>query len=164
MEHPSPVVTLLGIGNVHMGDDGIGIEVVRRLEESARHLGVRVVADGLAHMGLIRHFQESDTVVVVDAIDAGAEPGAVFRFDPDQAGVTELRSNNIHGMGVSYLLTNARFAGADPRVIVYAVQVGDVRPSDDLTAEVARAAADVERMVLDELRGAARVPGAEAAG
>lgn len=108
--------------------------------------------DGLAHMGLVRHFRESDAVVVIDAIDAGAAPGAVFRFDPDEAGVTELRSNNIHGMGVGYLLTNARLLGARPRVIVYAIQVGDVRPSDDLTAEVAEACAEVGRMVLGELR------------
>ncbi|HEY3317994.1 MAG TPA: hydrogenase maturation protease [Coriobacteriia bacterium] len=152
MAETGRVVTLLGIGNVTMGDDGLGIEVVRLLEERARHLGVRVVADGLAHMGLMRHFRESDVIVVVDAIDAGTDAGAVFRFDPDEVGVTQLRSNNIHGMGVSYLLTNARLLGHDPKVIVYAVQVGDVRPSDDLTAEVASAAAEVEAMVLDELR------------
>lgn len=158
-----PVVTLLGIGNVVMGDDGIGIEVVRRLEKPAHHLGVRVVADGLAHMGLVRHFRESDAVVVVDAIDAGVEPGAVFRFDPDEAGVTQLRSNNIHGMGVGYLLTNARLVGARPAVTVYAVQVGDVRPTEgpELTPAVEAAAAEVERMVLAELR---ELVGAQAGG
>jgi hydrogenase maturation protease len=146
------LVTLLGIGNDTMGDDGFGPKVVRRLEEPAHHLGVRVVCDGLAHMALVQHFRESDVVIVVDAMDAGVEAGAIFRFDPDEAGVTQLRSNNIHGMGVSYLLTNARFMGADPKVVVYAVQVGDVRPSDDLSPDVEAAIPAVERMILAELR------------
>ncbi len=152
MGESRPVVTLLGIGNATMGDDGVGIEVARRLEETARYLGVLVVADGLAHMGLLRHFVESDVVVVIDAIDAQAEAGAVFRFDPDAAGVTQLRSHNIHGMGVGYLLTNARLLGHHPRVVVFAVQVRDVLPREGLSAEVAEAAGRVERLVEDELR------------
>ncbi len=147
-----PRVTLLAIGNVEARDDGVGVEVARRLERAARELGVDVVLGGMAGMGLVRHFMESDFLVVVDAIDAGAEPGAIFRFDPDEAGVTQLRSNNIHNMGLPYLVTNARLLGADPRVVVYAVQVGDVGPGNDLTPPVVAAVSEVERMVAEELR------------
>ena len=77
-------------------------------------------------MALLKHFLESDVVIVVDALAADAEPGAIFRFDPDEAGIMNLRSNNIHGMGVPHLVTNARLKGADPEVIVFAVQVASV--------------------------------------
>lgn len=147
-----PRVTLLGIGNVEACDDGVGVEVVRRLESAASDLGARVVLGGMTGMGLVKYFLDSDVMLVVDAIDAGAEAGAVFRFDPDAAGVTELRSNNIHNMGLAHLVTNARLLGADPRVVVFAVQVGEVGPGDTLTPPVAAAALRVEQMVDEELR------------
>jgi hydrogenase maturation protease len=132
-------VAVLGVGNTLMGDDGVGVEVARLLSQAGGlPPGCEIVLGETAGMGLVRHFRECDAVVFVDAIDAGDEPGTVYVFHPDEAGVTALRSNNIHGMGVGYLLTCARMAGADPDVVCVAVQVGDVRPAPDaLSTEVA---------------------------
>ncbi|MHB9053632.1 MAG: hydrogenase maturation protease, partial [Thermoleophilia bacterium] len=114
--------------------------------------GVNVVAGGVAGMAMLSHFLESDAVIVIDAIDAGAEPGAIFRFDPDEAGVMSLRSNNIHGMGVPHLVTNARLKGADPEVIVFAVQVESVNPRDrELSPAVAASVTRVRELVADEV-------------
>lgn len=157
-------VTVVCVGNEGMGDDAVGMRVARGLEARAPAVPAEVVDGGMRGMGLLKYFRDSDVVIYVDAIDTEAEPGAIFRFHPDEAGVTRLRSHNIHGMGVGYLLTNARLLGRDPDVIVYAVQVGDVRPSDDLTPEVERAAAEVERMVLDDLREIAEAQADVAAG
>ncbi len=171
-------LTVVGVGNTLMGDDGVGVAVVRRLLADAghdvtpedggpiaagvgRHIpdafgpGIDAVLGETAGLGLIGHFRESPAVIVVDALDAadkGAEPGQVFRFGPDEAGAVALRSNNIHGMGVPHLVANARLSGADPDVVVYAVQVGDVRPRpDELTPEVDEAAAAVAAMVREDI-------------
>jgi hydrogenase maturation protease len=150
---PGPARTaIVGVGNTLMGDDGVGVQVARSLlGEGPLPDGVEVVLGETAGMALLPYFRECRSVIFVDAIDAGAEPGAVFRFDPDEAGVTRLRSNNIHGMGVGYLLTTARWTGADPEVVVLAVQVGDVRPvPDTLTPEVAAVVPEVARMAREE--------------
>lgn len=146
-------VCVIGVGNTLMRDDGAGVAVARcLLREGGLPEGVEVVLGETAGMELLRHFRTTDAVVFIDAIDAGADPGAVFRFTPDEAGVTSLRSNNIHGMGVGYLLTCARMAGADPDVVCVAVQVGDVRPlPDELTPEVTAALADVVALVRAEV-------------
>ncbi len=66
--------------------------------------------------------------------------------------MTSLRSNNIHGMGVPHLVANARLSGADPDVVVYAVQVGDVRPRpDQLTPAVAAAVPAVVAMIREDI-------------
>jgi hydrogenase maturation protease len=134
-------VAVLGVGNTLMCDDGVGVAVARALlAEGGLPASVEVVVGETAGMGLVGFFRDSDAIVFVDAIDAGEEPGSVFRFGPDEAGVTSLRSNNIHGMGVGYLLTCARLAGASPEVVCVAVQVGDVRPMpDELTPAVTSA-------------------------
>ena len=151
-EMRAPRITVLGVGNTLMGDDGVGVAVVEGLP--ARLLGpqVEVVIGATAGMGLVKYFRTSDVVIVVDAIATQAEPGAIFRFDPDEAGIMNLRSNNIHGMGVPYLVTNARLAGADPDVVVFAVQIGDVRPHDRvLTPGVEAAVPRVREVVLEEV-------------
>jgi hydrogenase maturation protease len=145
-------VAVIGVGNTLMRDDGVGVAVARRLlDEGGLPATCEVVLGETAGMGLVRFFREFDGVVFVDGIDAGDEPGSVFAFPPDDAGVTGLRSNNIHGMGVGYLLTCARMTGADPDVVCVAVQVGDVRPlPDQLTPKVAEAVPKVVALVRAE--------------
>lgn len=151
-EASMPGTTVVGIGNTLMGDDGVGSVIARRLASRELPEQVTIVERPNADMGLMRHFLESERLVVIDAMDAGAEPGSIFRFDPDEVGVTSLRSNNIHGMGVGFLITNARLWGARPQVVVYGVQVGDVRPRPDvLSPEVQAAAERVLELVEREL-------------
>jgi hydrogenase maturation protease len=146
------MTTVLGIGNEAMGDDAVGVVVAREQAARAPRLPAEVVEGGMAGMGLIRHFLTPGTVIVIDAIDTGAEPGDIFRFDPDEAGVTALRCNNIHGMGVPHLVANARLMGARPNVVVYAVQVGDVNPNaETLSQPVRDAATRVVEMVAEEV-------------
>lgn len=149
--------TIIGIGNTLMGDDGVGVVVARALASGELPPDVTVVQRANAEMGLMRYFTGSEQIIVIDAIDTGTEPGAIFRFDPDVTGVTALRSNNIHGMGVGFLLTNARLQGARPSVVVYGIQVGDIRPRpDSLSAEVERASGAVVTMIRQELESRAR--------
>ncbi len=149
----TPRTTVLGVGNSTMGDDGAGLAVLDALAEMSLPDWVELVKDETAGMHLIKHFRSSERVLFVDAIDCGAEPGSVFRFTPEQAGIHELRSNNIHGMGLSYLVTNARFLGSEPEVIVYGIQVGEITPDFDseLTGPVRVAVALVVEKIAAEL-------------
>lgn len=149
----APSITILGVGNTLMGDDGFGIFVVEDLEASALGPNVKVVTGDTAGMALLKYFLESDAVIVIDAMAADTEPGAIFRFDPDEAGVMSLRTNNIHGMGVPHLITTARLKGADPEVIVLAVQVASVVPRDrELSPPVAAVVGRVRELVAEEVR------------
>jgi hydrogenase maturation protease len=169
-------VAIIGVGNTLMADDGIGPAAVRRLLEGAGQVpgagapracpapqliveaeiepGIVAVLGEVAGMALLRYFKECAGIVVIDGIDAGAEPGALFRFSPDDAGVTQLRSNSLHGLGVGHLVANARLFGADPEVVVVAVQVADVRPlPDTLSPPVAAVLARAAELALSEARG-----------
>lgn len=151
-ENTRTPATVVCIGNSLMGDDGVGAAVARRLRDVCSSDDVCIVERPNADMGLIGHFTRPGRIIIVDAMDSGSPPGSVYRFDPDDTGVTELRSHNIHGMGVGFLLTSARMCGHDPDVTVYGVQVGDIRPRpDQLSDSVAEAVPDVVRMILDDV-------------
>jgi hydrogenase maturation protease len=149
-------VTVIGIGNTLMGDDGVGAVVARNVRARTSVDDVEVIESTTAGAGLLRYFTAAERVIVVDALDVGDVPGSVYRLDPDATGIGSLRSHNLHGMGVSYLIVNARLLGADPQVVVFGVQVGDVRPNADvLTPSVKEAASAVTEMVCRELALAA---------
>lgn len=139
---------ILAIGNTFMGDDGVGAAVAHELSQRHKALdGVEIVVSTNADMGLLQYFMDSK-VIVVDALDADADPGAVFRFRPDDVGLTTMRTNNIHGMGVGSLIFAARMAGVEPDVVVYGIQVHDVLPSPDaLSPAVAGAVGPVADMI-----------------
>ncbi|MHB8762250.1 MAG: hydrogenase maturation protease [Coriobacteriia bacterium] len=152
-----PRVVVLGIGNTLMGDDGAGVVIARRLVGAALPDGVCVVERAAPDMGLLAYFLEPGRIFVADAIDAGSEPGAIFRFAPDEAGVTGLRSNSIHGMGVGYLVTSARLLGAKPDVVIFGIQVADIRPRPDrLSPVVAEAVEETARLLGREAAAAAQ--------
>lgn len=161
-------IAVIGIGNTLMGDDGVGVTVVEKLDASSLGAGVEVVTGATAGMALVRYFLEFGLVIVIDAIATEAEPGAIFRFHPDEAGIMDLRSNNIHGMGLPYLVTSARLKGADPDVLVFAVQVGSVTPRDrELSPPVAAAAERLRELVVEEvlrLTGPRDEPGGQSFG
>jgi hydrogenase maturation protease len=72
---------VLGIGNPLLGDDGFGVEVVRRLREQPQPSGVEFLDGGALGLSLLPHLEGRTHVLVVDAIDFGGRPGQVVRLD-----------------------------------------------------------------------------------
>jgi hydrogenase maturation protease len=152
-------VCVIGMGNTLMGDDGVGVKVAEALASHDLGPGIEVVAGGTAGMALSRYFAEADAVVVVDAIATDDVPGSVFRFTPEEAGITQLRSHTSHGLSLPNIMLAARLQGTAPVVIIYAVQIGDITCGfDTLTADVEAAIPDVCEMVTAEARKLAALP------
>jgi hydrogenase maturation protease len=80
-------VLIAGVGNVLRADDGFGVEVLRRLEQRlGSTAGVHFHESGIAGIGLVQELVDGyDALIVLDALDRGAEPGTVFVVQPDVA-------------------------------------------------------------------------------
>lgn len=144
------LITVLGIGNTLMGDDGVGTHIADLLAECDLGENVRVVSGGVAGMALVPHFVESDAVVIIDAISLDDEPGSVYRFTPEQ-GKLPMRSQTSHGFTLPAVLMAAQLQGSSPEVVIYGVQIGDITCGfDTLSPEVDAAVPDVLEMVTKE--------------
>jgi len=78
-------VLIAGVGNVLRGDDGFGVETLRRLQQGlGGTAGVYFYESGIAGVGLVQQLLDGyDALIVLDALDRGAEPGTVFVLAPD---------------------------------------------------------------------------------
>jgi hydrogenase maturation protease len=153
-------VLVAGIGNLFLGDDGFGPEVVRRLaEQHALPPGVQVIDYGIRGMHLAYDLLDPcDALVLVDALPGGGAPGevVVFEVDPDDLGGGEF---DAHGMNpVAMLAGVARLGGTLPATYVVGCRVADVDEGIGLSAPVAAAvpdAVDAVRTLVGRLTAAA---------
>ena len=105
-------VLVAGIGNVFLGDDVFGVEVVRRLAERGLPEGVEVVDFGIRGMDLVYALQEDyGMVILVDATPRGQEAGTVYLIEPEveEDGAVSL---DTHGMDPVKVIRLSRALGA----------------------------------------------------
>ena len=107
-------VLVAGVGNIFLGDDGFGVEVVRRLAEREMPEGVEVKDFGIRGMDLAYALQEDyEVVVFVDAVPRGKEPGTVYLIEPEIEEDGEV-SLDTHGMDPVKVIKLSRALGAEP--------------------------------------------------
>ncbi len=130
----------------------MGIHAVRLLRDRL-HGEVELVEGGVMGLDLLPCLEGKDKAVFIDAVDAGAEPGAVFRFSPDE--VPRMPAPppvSLHDLGLYELIGAARLLGQCPReIIIIAVQVKDLSPGERLSPDVEAALPAVLRLVEEEL-------------
>jgi hydrogenase maturation protease len=107
-------ILVAGVGNIFLGDDGFGVEVVRRLAGRGLPEGVEVVDFGIRGMDLAYALQDDyEVVIFVDAIPRGEEPGTVYLLEPEieEDGEVVL---DTHGMDPVKVIKLSRALGAKP--------------------------------------------------
>ncbi len=152
MNCPPPVL-VLGVGNILLSDEGAGIRVIEELQKDTLPEGVEVVDGATRAMELVDIMRSRRKVIIVDAVDAGSDPGAVFRFGPAQLAELRQMSVSVHDIGVHEAISMLRLTGDLPEDITfYGIQPGSLALHEGLTPEVAAAAEKVIGFVLEDLK------------
>jgi len=120
-------VLVLGLGNVLLGDDGLGAAAVARLERDYRAPPAVCIEDGgtlgLSLLGLIA---DSHRVILVDAVRAAAPPGTLVRLDGADVADAVWNRLSPHQVGVADLLEAARLIDCYPSAVTLLGLVPDV--------------------------------------
>jgi hydrogenase maturation protease len=93
---PTRRVLIAGIGNVLRMDDGFGMAVAEALQSRAElPAGARVVEIGIGGIGLVHELMDGcDALILLDAVDRGAEPGSLYVLEPDVPVVAAMGSED----------------------------------------------------------------------
>jgi hydrogenase maturation protease len=94
-------ILVAGIGNIFLGDDGFGVEVIRRLSARELPAGVRVADFGIRGFDLAYALQDGyETTILVDAYPHGRTPGTVSLVEPDLSKLDQPQQDLVdtHGM------------------------------------------------------------------
>ena len=126
-------VLVAGIGNVFLGDDGFGVEVVARLARRPVPEGVEVADFGIRGFDLAYALMDDayDVAVLVDALPANGRPGELFLLEPDLDQVDGQGLADGHGMDpVSVLRLVKQLGGTPPRLYVVGCQPASLGPEE----------------------------------
>jgi hydrogenase maturation protease len=146
-------VLILGIGNLILKDEGIGVHVVRALEKQRLPAGVDLIDGGTASMELLSPIYESQWIIVIDALKANGEPGTIYRCLPEDLMEISDRPLSLHQVGLLDVLSMARQLGGNPAVVIIGVEPKEISWGLELTEEIQAVVPKVVAAVKQELKG-----------
>lgn len=149
-------ILVLGVGNVLLKDEGIGVHLVHRLESSYNFSeNVELLDGGTLGLKLLGPISEADHVIVIDAVQNGAEPGTIHRMSADVLARRVSFKNSLHQLDLVEALTYAEVLGRRPSCVILGIEPLDIEPwGISLTPPVAAKVAVLERLVLEEIEKA----------
>lgn len=148
-------ILIAGIGNILLGDDGVGPYVLRLLESSYTFdEGVELSDLGTPALDFIDHIAGLDALIVIDSVDNGKSGGAITLY-----GKQDLVRNapairmDTHSPAITGSLVAADvFFGVSPReVLLIGISASFYDAGCKLSAPVQSAAKEAVRLVLAEL-------------
>jgi hydrogenase maturation protease len=155
-------ILIAGIGNIFLGDDAFGVEVVRELPHHILPNEVRVMDFGIRGYDLAYALADDyDAAILVDATPRGESPGTLYLIEPDLANLGELdhASVDAHSLGPVRVLQMAQALGGHPdRLYLIGCEPGELHLeeghmglSDAVQAAVPKAVEMIQSLVHDLL-------------
>jgi hydrogenase maturation protease len=154
-------IGVLGLGNLMRTDDAVGMLALARLKErfaaeitaGEPEVGdaIELIEGGTLGLDLLHAVHGVSHLLVLDAVDAGAEPGAVMQFE-GEALARLPKSKSVHLLGLSDLMEVLLLMEAPPsEVVMLGVQPESTGWGTELTAAVAAAQCGLEEAALMQI-------------
>lgn len=140
---------ILGIGNLLLADEGVGVHAAHALAHDGCPDGAVVLDVGTAILDALEAIEEADFVIVVDAVKADGAPGSVYCMPLDAFSPSPCIAS-MHGFDLSRVLALTR-RKEPPEVIVIGVEPARIEWSMELSPEVAEVLPIVRETILGEI-------------
>lgn len=141
-------ILVAGVGNIFLGDDGFGVEVVRRLGTERFPENVSVGDFGIKGIHLAYELLDGyETLILIDAVPRGEEPGTVFLLKPDVDSLPDMAAD-AHGMEPAAVFAFLRsLGGSIPRTFIVGCEPKETEEAIGLSAPVERAVDEAVELV-----------------
>jgi hydrogenase maturation protease len=136
---PKSIPLVLGFGNILLGDDGAGVQLTGRLRDEMPGGSATFIDGGTMSFSLLPYLEQADAVLVIDAAEILAAPGAVRLFDGRAMDdfLQSKRRRTVHEVGLIDLLDMARLQGCLPqRRALLCIQPASIDWSETLSSAV----------------------------
>lgn len=145
-------VAVVGVGNLLLKDEGIGVHVAHALQKLALPHGVKIV-DGGTSPELLDYVETSEKLIIIDAVETGDTPGSVYRFRLDDLTTEASELISVHELNLISRLKMMRLLGKEPpETVIIGVQPKEIDWGTELSAELQEKIPEIGRVVLKEIR------------
>ena len=146
-------VVVLGMGNMLLKDEGIGVHIAQTMQELPSPDGIEMeVVDGGTLPDVIP-LEGVDKLIVVDAVKGGGEPGTIYRFHPDDIRTEYGINTSLHQVTLlENLWMMERFGHKPEEVIIIGVEPADISAGLELSTGLQERVPLIIDTVMNEVR------------
>lgn len=150
---PQISVLVLGIGNLVMSDDAVGVIVAQRLQKEYRFAdNVEIIDGGTLGLDLLPKLENITNLIMIDAVETGKKAGTCVRLRGRELPIALQTKISPHQMGLKDLLAVSELMGHSPKeMVLIGVQPGSIEMEIGLTPEVEAQLDSLISNVLSEL-------------
>jgi hydrogenase maturation protease len=149
-------ILVLGVGNILLRDEGVGVRVVERLQAAYSFSpNVTLMDGGTLGIKLMEAISSSEFLIVVDAVLNGQPPGTFYRLTGEEVRKSVAFKYSLHQTDLLETLACCELVGNRPETVVLGIEPEDFSPwSDELTPTVKNRVPEMVKTVLEEIRRA----------
>lgn len=149
---PSPKITILGVGNELLSDEGVGTHIARELEKIEIPPYVEIFEGGTDGFGLLNIICDTDYLIVIDSLKGGGKPGSIYRFDIEDApSCPDLFKTSVHQVGILEVINLSGLIGKTPQTVVIGIEPKKITTGMELSPEILEKVPRVIELVLEEV-------------
>lgn len=143
----------MGVGNILLSDEGLGVHIINELaSEYEFDPNVKIVDGGALSAKLIPVIQNSAHLIIVDALEAGDEPGSIYRFTPQDISLKSEVKTSLHQMTIMEIINMVHLTGYKPNTVIIGIQPEDIITFNlECTDRVKEKFPKIKKIVLKEL-------------
>lgn len=151
MFDPKPIL-ILGIGNILLKDEGVGVHTAKRMMEMDLPPDVEVMDGGTMGMNLLYYIEGRKKVIVIDTVLVGDPPGTIYRFTDESLAHNKPALRTAHGVDFTDVIKTAEFLGTKPEEIVFiGIQPESLDEGIEMTPTIEKRVPTLIKMVMREL-------------
>lgn len=146
-------ILILGIGNILLKDEGIGVHVANKLIGMPLPPDVEVMDGGTTGMDLLYCIEGRSKVIVIDTVKAGEPPGTMYRFTDEDLAVKKDVLRTAHGIDFSDVVMTAHMLGTKPKEIIFiGIEPEDMNEGMELSPLISQRIPAIIELVMRELK------------
>lgn len=117
---------VIGVGNILLTDEGVGVHLVNELRKRDVIPGVDFVDGGVAGGALLDLIEDQERVVLLDAVAAPFPPGTILKLLPDDLQRSRDIRYSLHDLNLTDTLDLMRLRGTLPEILILGVVPADI--------------------------------------
>jgi len=146
-------IVILGVGNLLLGDEGVGVHLIQKLREMQLGEGVELVDGGTSLLDFIPQREDVSKLIIVDAIKLGGKPGTTYKICVDDSLLKGAKGMiSLHQMGVVETLAIAQKMGKLPHTVIIGIEPKEISYGLELSPEVEREMGKMVNLILGEVK------------
>jgi hydrogenase maturation protease len=143
---------ILGIGNLLMGDEGVGIHIVQHIDKNYPLKNTDIVDGGTGGFHLLEFFQSYNPVILVDATMDGSPPGTINFLKPEFSSDYP-QTLTAHDIGLKDLLDALYLMNSQPEIWLFTVSIPRMdRVTMELSPKIREAIPEAAKKIVESLQ------------